>query len=188
MFDTPATIFSPANVAQVSLTQPSVIHRYIGLRQSNAGGLNRQIVTPDSPHVLASFVKFMGEDQRLLCIVDAKCGHGIAIHPPFCGLQADISPVKMKMRQGLIETQARRLPQHEDDLIERLHRHWLLQGCPNHTATGRVDVPPTPPVSRLAIAPQDPPLCVLRSKVQDGGPQLSDPLPWQENILMTKYN
>jgi hypothetical protein len=96
LYSRPAT-FYPPNVPQIKLSQSSVVQWEIKFGNSDAGGLNRKAVLPDSLDVSAAYVKLLRQNQSLVCVVYAEGRDGIALHPPLRGSQANISSVKMKM-------------------------------------------------------------------------------------------
>ncbi len=89
--------------AENNLLQLHSVHRKVQLGKPYASGLNRQVLSPTSPNVLATCVKLSRKHHDLARIVHAERGDGIILHPLLGRSQTDIGPVKMEVGQIFIK-------------------------------------------------------------------------------------
>lgn len=83
----------------------------------NAGRLDGQIIFPNSLKMPTAFVEFLRQDHVVMSIVDAKRRDGIAFHTKTCRPQANVRSKKVEVRQSIIESQSRRLPDDQHNFI-----------------------------------------------------------------------
>src|ERR1019366_6762230 len=92
------------------------------------------------------------------------------------------------MWQTLVESQARRSSQNEDDLIERLNLGGTFERPSHDPETGGVNVASSIVMEGLAIAPNDSPVRVVLTQVPQGALQVRQPLLGRDYVLVQKNN
>jgi hypothetical protein len=162
-------------------------HWHTGFADSDAGGSDRQLPPPLSPHVKVSMPKCPGQESHTLGVVDAKCGDDIRIQSSLLRFEAYIGAVEVEARKLFIEGEASGASEHKNDLIEGGAGDGLRKSFAEHfLQAGAVDMAVRSRVAGGAEDAENRPVAIGLGEPRDGGRQLTVPFGRQIDVLVSE--